>query len=115
NYFFEARNDEGTPFDVDLNRNTTVHYSQQSQELRISSSTGGFIDYQTGIFLLNSQNRYNAKQEWGSDAGAWYATPAQYELLDRDASGRHLLLTSLDRAFRLRTDEIDNESAAIFG
>jgi len=114
-YYFDARNDEGTPFDITLNSNTTVHYEQQSQEFRVSSATGGLVDYQAGVFLLNSQNRVNSKQEWGSDAGAWFATAPQYTALDRNTSGRSLMQSSLERAFRLRTDDIDNKSAAVFG
>lgn len=114
-YYFDARNDEGTPFNISLNGNTTVHYKQVSQELRLSSQTGGVIDYQTGLFILNSENTYNAKQEWGSDAGAWFATGPQYSTLDTNGSGRYLLENSLARLFRLQTDHIDNESAALFG
>ncbi len=114
-YYFQARNDEGTPFDITLNSNTTVRYDQQSQELRLSSATGGLVDYQAGIFLLNSQNRTNSKLEWGSDAGAWFATGGQYTTLDRDTNGRYLLQNALDRAYRLRTDHIDNKSSAVFG
>jgi iron complex outermembrane recepter protein len=114
-YYFDARNDEGTPFDITLNSNTTVHYEQRSQELRLSSGTSRFVDWQTGLFVLDSTNRVNSKQEWGSDAGAWFATNAQYATLDTNTSGRALLQTSLERAYRLRTDFIDNNSAAIFG
>lgn len=113
-YYFEARNEEGTPFDIQKNNNTTVDYMQKSQELRITSPVGGFVDYQAGLYFIRVENNYYEKGEYGSDAGAWLATPAQYSLLDADASGRQLLLNSLDRLFRLGWNEIDNRSAAVF-
>src|SRR5206468_4094681 len=79
------------------------HYKQLSQELRFSSQTGGFVDYQTGFFFFQATNTAEYRRAWGSDAGAWFATPAQYKLLDiavnPDGSvsgGRYLLTNSLN-------------------
>lgn len=119
-YYFQARNDEGTPFNITFNSNTTARYRQLSQELRVNSAIGEFVDYQAGIFLLATRNTVNSKQEYGSDAGAWLATAAQYNLLDAVAAngstnGRYLLENSLSRLYTLQTDQIKNKSAAVFG
>jgi iron complex outermembrane receptor protein len=113
-YYFDARNDEGTPFDVTKNQNTTVNYDQTSQEFRISSNTTGSFDYQAGLFLFKSQNIYDAKANWGSDAGAWFANAQQYQRLDADGAGRNLLLNSLERLFVQGTENIRNSNAAVF-
>ena len=103
-YHFNAINDEGTPFDIYRNSGGFLnHYKQLSQELRLSSQTGGLVDYQGGLFFFKSTNTSEYRRAWGSDAGAWFATPAQYNLLDvavnPDGSvsgGRYLLTNSLN-------------------
>ena len=103
-YHFDAINDDGTPFDIYTNGGGFLnHYRQLSQELRLSSQTGGFVDYQGGLFFFKSTNTAEYRRGWGSDAGAWFATPAQYTLLDTavnsDGSvsgGRELLTNSLN-------------------
>ncbi|MDR2689833.1 MAG: TonB-dependent receptor [Azoarcus sp.] len=114
-FYFDARNDEGTPFDITLNNNTSVEYKQISQELRLSSQAGGALDYQTGLFWLKTRNRVLQKQEWGSDAGAWFASNAQYNALDANGEGRYLLDNSLNRLFRQQREYIHNQSIAGFG
>jgi outer membrane receptor protein involved in Fe transport len=119
-YYFDARNDEGTPFNITFNSNTTAHYRQLSQEVRVNSAVGEFVDYQAGIFLLKTDNTVLSKQEYGSDAGAWLANATQYNFLDAigadgNTNGRYLLENSLSRLFTLQTDKIDNKSAAAFG
>ena len=103
-YHFNAINDDGTPFDIYRNAGGFLnHYKQLSQELRLSSQTGGFVDYQTGLFFFKSTNEAEYRRAWGSDAGAWFATPTQYNLLDVAANadgsvsgGRYLLTNSLN-------------------
>jgi iron complex outermembrane recepter protein len=103
-YHFNAINDDGTPFDIYKNGGGFLnHYKQLSQELRLSSQTGGFVDYQTGFFFFKATNTAEYRRAWGSDAGAWFATPAQYKALDvavnPDGSvsgGRYLLTNSLN-------------------
>lgn len=102
-YHFNATNDDGTPFDIYRNAGGFLnHYRQLSQELRLSSQAGGLVDYQTGLFFFKAINKAEYRRAWGSDAGAWFATPAQYSLLDTavnpDGSvsgGRYLLTNSL--------------------
>lgn len=118
-YHFHARNDEGTPFDISLNGGGKVDaYRQRSQELRISSKAGGFVDYQFGtLFFVNSvdfgQQGWNAG--WGSDAGAWFATALQYNTLDTDGAGRELLRNSLDGLNKGAAQWVRNRSTAIYG
>ncbi|CAN7267500.1 TonB-dependent receptor [Pseudoduganella sp. LjRoot289] len=119
-YHFNATNDEGTPFDVHRNAGGFWNdYRQVSQELRLSSAPGGFVDYQTGIFLMKVDNQADYRREWGNDAGAWYANRDQYNRLDANAAGRYLLQNSLDRlqmSFNspAGVQDIRNKSAAIF-
>jgi outer membrane receptor protein involved in Fe transport len=103
-YRFNAINDEGTPFDIYKNAGGFLnHYRQLSQELRLSSQTGGFVDYQTGLYFFKMTNDSEYRRAWGGDAGAWFATPAQYSRLDlavnpdgSSSGGRYLLRNSLD-------------------
>lgn len=113
-YYFAARNDEGTPFDISKNGGGLVDYKQYSQELRISSKTGGFVDYQAGLFWLATDIDHSTRAGWGSDAGAWFATTAQYNRLDASSSGRTFLQDSLSRLNREQDNKYENESSAIF-
>lgn len=119
-YHFNATNDEGTPFDIHRNSGGFWNdYKQVTQELRLSSQPGGLVDYQAGVFLMKVNNQADYRREWGNDAGAWYASAAQYGRLDADAAGRYLLQSSLDRlamSFNspAGTQDIRNKSAALF-
>jgi len=102
-YHFNATNDDGTPFDIYHNAGGFLnHYKQLSQELRLASQNGGFVDYQGGLFFFKATNEAQYRRAWGTDAGAWFATPSQYGVLDTavnpDGSisgGRYLLRDSL--------------------
>lgn len=113
-YQFQARNDEGTPFDISKNGGGHVYYHQSSEELRLSSRQGGFVDYRAGVYLLTTGNNYDSGTGDGADAGAWFATPAQYSLLDADGSGRYLLANSLNRLNFKPLQQISNKSAALY-
>ncbi len=129
-YYFDARNDEGTPFDISKNGGGLVDYKQYSQELRLSSKTGGFVDYQTGLFWIKTDIAHDTRASWGSDAGAWFASAdslrkdattgvitvnkGQYSLLDTNTSGRALLQDSLSRLNRVGSNQYDNASIAVF-
>jgi outer membrane receptor protein involved in Fe transport len=127
-YHFQAVNDEGTVFDVYRNAGGFWNdYKQWSQELRASGSLGELADYQTGLYYFKVHNVADYRRAWGNDAGAWFATTAQYNLLDRaenpDGSvsgGRTLLQNSLDRVIMsfnspAGVQDIQNESSAVFG
>ena len=95
-YHFNAVNDDGTPFDITRNAGGFWNdYRQKSEELRITSPVGGLVDYQAGLFLMQAKNSATYQRAWGNDAGAWYATPAQYGRLDATAAGQLLMLDSL--------------------
>jgi len=120
NYHFDASNDEGTPFDINRNSGGFWNdYRQVSQEFRLSSKQGGLVDYQTGLYLMEVHNNATYRKIWGSDAGAWFASSAQYGRLDADGNGRTLLQNSLDglaMAFNspAGTQAIVNKSEAVF-
>jgi outer membrane receptor protein involved in Fe transport len=120
-YHFDAVNDEGTPFDVYRNSGGFWNdYKQVSQELRLSSTLGEKLDYQTGLYFIRVDNGAEYRREWANDAGAWFATDGQYTTLDRDAAGRYLMQNSLDNlkmAFNSPAglQSIQNRSYAAFG
>lgn len=117
-YHFHARNDEGTPFDVSLNGGGKVDaYRQASQEFRIASKAGGFVDWQAGTLLFHNTVDFGQKgysSGWGSDAGAWFANNLQYKTLDADGAGRYLLVNSLDKLNKGQAQYIRNTSVALF-
>ena len=120
-YHFHARNDgDATPFDVQLNGGgKNDAYRQRSQEFRLSSKQGGFVDYQVGaLFFQNSvdfgkDGGWNAG--WGSDAGAWFANDDQYAALSRSAAGRLLMVNSLKGLNKASTQSVRNKSLGIYG
>lgn len=123
-YHFNAVNDEGTPFDINRNSGGFWNdYQQVSQELRLSSKAGGLVDYQTGLYYIDVQNQSNYQKSWGNDAGAWFASSAQYDTLyknDTTGQGANLLRDSLANLKMYYnsptgTQSIRNKSAAIFG
>lgn len=119
-YHFNAVNDDATPFDVYRNAGGFFNdYRQVSQEIRLTSQPGGFVDYQTGLYLLKVVNDSKYQRVWGNDAGAWFASNSQYATLDKDGAGRYLLTNSLSglaMAFNSPAglQNINNKSSAIF-
>ena len=119
-YHFNAVNDDGTPFDITRNAGGFWNdYHQNSEELRITSPTGGFVDYQGGLFLMQARNSATYEKSWGNDAGAYYASPSQYTTLDADAPGQLLMLNSLANLSMAYNSpagqqEINNKSAAVY-
>lgn len=98
-----------------------TYYKQFSQELKIASPVGGVIDYQAGLYHLRTQT-LSGKPGWGarygSDAGAYYATDAQYQGLAGDAQdrdGRYLLANSVDRLNIATNSRIEGSKNAAFG
>ncbi|MDR3352580.1 MAG: TonB-dependent receptor, partial [Zoogloeaceae bacterium] len=117
-YHFNAVNDEGTPFDISRNSGGYWNdYSQRSQELRLTSALGGFVDYQGGLYYIDVKNSVDYQREWGNDAGAWNANNNQYATLNADPAGRLLMQDSLDRlamASGSGLQNIRNKSLAVF-
>jgi outer membrane receptor protein involved in Fe transport len=120
-YHFNAVNDEGTPFDIYRNSGGFWNdYKQSSQEFRISSDTGGFVDYQTGLYYIDVRNSVDYQRDWGHDAGAWFANTARYNRLAVNAEGRQLMADSLDGLSMSYNSpaglqSIRNKSLALFG
>ncbi|WP_446810989.1 TonB-dependent receptor [Methylomonas sp. 2BW1-5-20] len=116
-YFFDSGGGPISVFDIDRSPSTGhVEYQQFSQELKLSSQTGGFVDYQTGLYLFKNEipERWTTAR-YGSDAGAYYANVNQYNRLDANGNGRYLMLNSIDRLFTKTKDDIRNTSVAGYG
>ena len=119
-YHFDAVNDEGTPFDVYRNSGGFWNdYHQASQELRISSPTGGFVDYQAGLYFIKVNISATYNRGWGNDAGAWFASNSQYATLDATPAGQLLMEDSLANATMAYNSPagqqtIENKSGAAF-
>ena len=119
-YHFNAVNDDGTPFDIMRNSGGFYNdYRQKSEELRITSPTGGFVDYQAGLFLMQAKISAQYQEYYGDDGGAYYASASQYSTLDANASGQLLMqnsLANLGLAYNSPSglQLIDNKSVAIY-
>ncbi|MDP1165632.1 hypothetical protein, partial [Klebsiella pneumoniae] len=73
-----------------------------------------------GLYFIKVKNDSTYNIGFGNDAGAWYASPSQYNALDADGAGRYLLQSSLANLKLASTattghQVIDNKSAALFG
>lgn len=112
---FDARNDEGTPFDISTQGGGGLDYRQFSQEIRLTSPLGRTLEYVTGLYFMHNRNAVDSKSGWGSDAGAWFASAQQYNRLDADGNGRYLLENSLNGLRKKGTAVTDNTSPAIYG
>jgi len=120
NYTFDARNDEGTPFDISVDGGGGVDYKQYSQEFSIESEKSDSFDYIAGIIFFQTEDNIVSKTGWGSDAGAWFATTGQYNTLERNAginrgAGKALLHDSLASARKRGDTWVETESNAIYG
>lgn len=119
-YSFDAHNDEGTPFDILRNNGGGVDYRQYTQEFRIVSEPGEKVDYSAGFFAMKTEDTISSKVGWGSDAGAWLATTAQYNVLETNAginrgSGLALLKDSLDDAYTIADTKVNTSHNAVYG
>ena len=120
-YHFQAVNDDGTPFDVYRNAGGFWNdYKQWTQEFRVNGNIGEHGNYQTGLYYMKVHNVADYRREWANDAGAWFASVAQYNRLDANAAGRYLLSNSLDGLLMsfnspAGVQDIQNESLAAFG
>lgn len=120
NYSFDARNDEGTPFDISVDGGGGVDYKQYSQEFSIESDPGETFDYIAGIIFFQTEDNIVSKTGWGSDAGAWFATTNQYNFLERNAgvnrgAGKALLHDALASGRKRGDTWVETESNAIYG
>jgi iron complex outermembrane receptor protein len=88
---------------------------QFSQELRVTSPAGKTLDYQGGLYYLNARVYSDDPSYYGADAGAWYASAAQFRTLIADGAGRVLLQKSLDGVYNSRVTDARVESLAAYG
>jgi len=105
-------------------RGTQTKYEQLSQELRLDAQLNDALDLQAGLYYFRGKFPYYTQTErYGSDGGAYYATAAQYALLDPvdpaqpglvDPAGRVLLLNSVHGLVTQRRERYFNESSALF-
>ena len=114
-YYFNAfRDDEGTVFDVQTAAGNNIKHTQVSQELRLKSQLADSWDQTTGLFFLRSVNDSGSNAVFGSDAGAWFASNAQYARLDTSSAGRQLMTDSLADLWRKSPQRATNKTLAFY-
>lgn len=112
---FDAKNDgDQTPFSI-VRNGTLLNTKGYTQELRLTSPVGGKIDYQVGMFALYSDASSTGRNLYGRDAGAFYASNAQYAALNGSAIGRQLMQDSLNGVFSPTETTPTTKSLAAFG
>jgi len=114
NSFFEASNGT-TAWNITTDGGVYARYNQLSEEASISSKPGGFLDYKTGVFFLNSRAFQDSRSLYGADAGAYDANASQYATLATSAAGLQLLENSLYDAYTESPSWAVNRTAALFG
>ena len=89
---------------------------QWSQEFRLASEKPGFgfIDYQVGLFALRSDTHSDNQHKYGVDAGAFYASNAQYNRLNATAVGREVMKNSLNGMTNISLSNPTTTSLAAF-
>jgi len=121
NYYFDAVNDSDLPYDVYRNSGGFKNnYQQKSEEVRVNSPVGGFVDYQAGLYLIDVSNNNDYQKAWGNDAGAYLASNSQFTTLNANAAGQRLMqnsLTGLSMNYNSPAglQDIENKSEAVFG
>lgn len=111
---FDAKNANWSQFNI-THFGALINQKQVSQELRLNSSLGKAIDYTAGIYLLSSQVNATDRNLFGGDAGAFYATTANYNTLVTSPVGKLLLQDSLKGLFTNLPAQPDTKSVAEFG
>nr|WP_246448020.1 TonB-dependent receptor [Novosphingobium flavum] len=111
-FHFDANNDsEQTRFAI--NRGGTLVDSEQlSEELRLSGKLGRTLDYQAGAYFFGIDTKTTSRTLYGADAGAFYATDAQYAAL---AANQLLLQNSLKNVRSTTFQNPVSTSQALFG
>jgi outer membrane receptor protein involved in Fe transport len=114
---FQASNGV-SEWQVTYDGGSDMKYRQASEELKITSKPGGFLDYTAGLFYLQSSDWNNSasyRAIYGSDAGAYDANAAQYAALDATPAGIELMQNSLNgvRAYGVASNF--NRTEAAFG
>ncbi len=87
---------------------------QTSQEFRIASGPGD-VTWQTGLYYLDAQVYSDDPSRYYQDAGAFYASNADYTRLIATGTGRELLRRSLDHVWESSVTDAQVESLGVFG
>ncbi len=111
---FDAKNANWSQFNI-THFGALIKQKQVSQELRLSSTLGKQLDYTAGLYFLNSQVDATDRNLFGGDAGAFYATTANYNTLIASAVGKQLLQDSLKGLFTNLPAQPNTKSLAEFG
>jgi iron complex outermembrane receptor protein len=113
-FHFDANNDqEQTRFAI-RRTGTLVDTEQVSQEFRFTGSPGAKLDYQAGLYLFNIKTDTTSRNYNGIDAGAFFATNAQYNALNTP-EGWPLLQAALNDVLQTTYQNPETESVAVFG
>jgi iron complex outermembrane receptor protein len=113
-FSFDAKNDnEQTRFPI-ARGGTLVDTRQFSQEFRLSGNVTPSLDYQAGLYIFKIDTETTSRSLYGADAGAFYATDAQYRTLNTTA-GRALLRASLNNVYQTSFQNPISDSQAVFG
>jgi len=113
-FHFDAKNDqEQTRFAI-ARSGTLVDTRQISQEFRLSGNATSRIDYQTGIYLFKIDTDTTSRNTYGEDAGAFFASDAQYRTLNTTTNLQYLKAALRD-VFQAVNQQPVSSSAAVFG
>lgn len=108
---FDFRNDfDYTHFDIQTLSGTIGNTAQYTQELRLASPTDGPVDYQVGLFAHKTDSQTTSRTLYGKDAGAFYASNAQYSAMTSAQ-----LQDSLNGVFNTTQTDPRSRSVAVFG
>ncbi len=110
---FDAKNDsEQTRFAI-ARGGTLVDTEQVSQEFRFAGEVVPRLSYQAGLYFFRIETGSTSRNLYGADAGAFYATNAQYAALG-SAAARPLLRASLANVFQTTYQNPISDSQAAF-
>lgn len=114
-FHFDAKNDsEETRFDI-ARGGTKVDTKQYSEELRYAWSPFNWLDSTSGLYLMHTETDSTGRNLHGVDAGAFYASNAQYNtLITGGAAGLGLLRSSLNNVFVTTNTTPETDHAALF-
>ena len=113
-FHFDAKNDsEQTRFAI-ARGGTLVDTEQWSQEVRLAGALTDTIDVQGGAYLYRIETESTSRNLYGRDAGAFYATNAQYNTLNTPAN-LVFLQRSLENVLATNYQNPVSESQALFG
>jgi iron complex outermembrane receptor protein len=112
NHFVAKNDSDETKFDVNVG-GTKVDTKQYSGEFRLASKPFNWLDNQGGLFLMHVQTDSTSRTLYGQDAGAFYATDAQYKTLNT-AANRTFLTSSLNNVYSTTLTTPKTDSVALF-